>query len=152
MKTIFSIVLLMICFTSVSYAQKTYSYENLEKMSQLEMNEQLVEALKQQKKGKVLTNTGLILISSGAAVVIGAAASGNVDEVTLAISGAFALVGLPFLAVGLPVKNKAKNKIKTINTINARRGIGSSLSFNPSIQYIDMDREYHPGVTISFTF
>lgn len=154
MKTIVLAVLLVICFTTVSYAQKTYSYENLERMSPIELNEHYLKALKLEKTGKTVNKVGMISFGIGLTGVITAAATSNSDAFYIgAAVGLFGgLIGLTAWAVGIPIKETGKARVNRINTINAGRGTGTRLNLKPSIQYNAVVKKYQPGVTLAFQF
>ena len=154
MKTVVTTLLLVICITTVSYSQKTYSYENLGKMTQLELNEHLVKALKQQKTGKTINKTGFIFLGVGLSGAIAAAVSSDSDVFYIgAATALFAgALGLTALAIGTPIKNSGKNKVNRINSINASRGIGAQFELKPSAQFNSLNRKYHPGLTLALSF
>ena len=64
MKKLLSIALLIL-FAFTSYAQKTYSIQNLEKVSQLELDSYLKRSKKKKLTGAILAITGTSLIITG---------------------------------------------------------------------------------------
>ena len=109
MKRLF-IILILIFSVLASQAQKKYSHEDLEKLSQEELDSCLNKALKLQKAGKTVTIVGGSILGATAVTIAGVAIFAEGDwALGAAVIGFFGgIAGLGTMAVGIPMKATGK--------------------------------------------
>ena len=143
------IILCLLFFVSVSHAQKDYSHENLQKLSQEELDVYLNKALKLQKSGKTYTIVGVSALGA-VALSIPLDSSGGMVAATAAI-----FVGIPALAattVGISKNSKGKKRVERINSIENTASNDIIFVLKPFTQYNLMTQNHQPGITPRIRF
>ena len=143
------IILCLLFFVSVSHAQKDYSHENLQKLSQEELDVYLNKALKLQKSGKTYTIVGVSALGA-VALSIPLDSSGGMVAATAAI-----FVGIPALAattVGISKNSKGKKRVERINSIKNTASNDIIFDLKPCTQYNLMTQNHQPGITLRIRF
>ena len=123
MKKVSAIGLLLILYTSTCHAQSVYSKQNLEQVSQDDLNLYLIKAKKTKKIGTIMSIGGPIAFGSGILLSSyawsgGTEAAWGAGLVLLMAGTSSTLIGLPLLITG----NSRVNRIKKINN-NANDGV-----------------------------
>lgn len=144
------IIIILILFFSVlvSQAQKDYSQENLEQVSQEELDIYFNKAVKLHKTGKTLMITGAVSIWG--AVVFGII--GPNDLSTPVIAAVIGAVGIGVLGVGIPMNKTGKNRVERINTIKNTSYDDIKIDLKPCAQYNFTTQNYQPGITLKIRF
>ncbi|MGQ8335308.1 hypothetical protein ACUNWD_02085 [Sunxiuqinia sp. A32] len=150
MKRIAIILLLMFSCSMIIQAQKTYSQENLEKLSQEELDVYLNKAMKLQKSGKTVTIIGGSILGATALTAVTFGSNMDLGVVVLGFFGG--LAGVSTMAVGIPMKSTGKKRVERIEAIKANAFNEFKLEIKPSLQYNPYNQKYTPGVTLSVRF
>ncbi len=153
MKKIFFILVLCLLVSFVQ-AQSPYSVENLQKLSQEELDVYYNKALKLQKTGRVFniiggTSLGVV----GVCAVLGNDATFGVDSwAIIIIAGAGMIVGGTSFAIGIPTNLIGKSRVKRIDSI--RNTAFKNLTFDliPGAQYNLITQNYQPALTLRIRF
>lgn len=150
MKSILTIIVVFFVFNMASLAQEKYSMENLEKLSQEELNIYLDEALKLKKNGTTVTIVGGAALT--AAVIWGITDPLDHELGTVLEAGIMGIAGLGTMAVGIPMRITGKKRVKRLNTIKSTVYNGISIDIKPQAQYNLITHNYQPGVTLRISF
>ena len=150
MKTILTIIVLLFIFNVTSQTKEDYFIENLEKLSQEELNTYLDKALKLKKDGKTVTIVGGSILGATALSVIVIGKKMELGVVVVGFVGG--LAGLGTMAVGIPMNVTGKKRIERINTIKSTAYNGISIDIKPCTQYNFVSQNYQPGMTLRITF
>ena len=150
MKTILTIIVLLFIFNLVSQAQGKYSMENLEKLSQEELNIYLDEALKLKKDGKTVIIVGGAILGADVLYAILLGDEGGLGHVAVIVFTGLAALGT--LAVGIPMRITGKKRVERINTMKSTVFNGISIDLKPCAQYNFVTQNYQPGITLSISF
>ena len=142
MKKFAILILLLFMCSLVSQAQKDYSQENLDKLSQEELDIYLNKALKLQKWGLPVT-------------IVGVAALGGLAITAFSTGGlilGFAVIPLAAITVGISMYTIGKKRVKKINTIKNPAFNDIAFDLKPCAQYNQMTQNYQPGLTLRISF
>ena len=150
MKSFLTIIVVFFFFNLASLAQEKYSMENLEKLSQEELNIYLDEALKLKKNGKTVTIVGGSILGATTISVILIGNSMDLGVVVVGFIGG--LAGLGTMAVGIPMNVTGKKRVERINTIKNTAYDGIKIDMKPCAQYNLATQNYQPGVTLRISF
>lgn len=120
MKKLSAIAILLFLFAFTSFAQRTYSKQNLEQVSSEDLNFLFKKAQNKKKAGVIITATGSALFITGLILESTADSHGSLGEthppdVILATSMYTLIVGVPFLIVGSS-RVKKINKVQKVKT------------------------------------
>ena len=109
-----SLLIILIFFFSVTttLAQKKYTQEYLESLSQVELDSCINKALKNQKTGKTLTFVGVGILGASFATSVIFIDQLELGAVLVMFFGGIA--GLGTMAVGIPVNVNGKKRIERI--------------------------------------
>ena len=148
-----TIIFFMVLFVNLaSQAQKTYSFENLQKASQEELDVYLNKAMKLQKTGKTFNIIGgtCIGLLAGTVILENVAHTDPwgtilVGIITVPIAGAS-------FAIGIPTNLTGKSRIERINTIKGTAFQNINIDLQPCVQYNLATQNYQPGVTLKIRF
>ena len=153
MKIILFSLLFSFCFVFAGQAQSKYSLENLETLSQENLDIYLKKAMKLQQSGRSVNLAGAILFGAGAVGITYAIA---VNDDSYLIAGAIGFLGvvggLGTFAVGLPMSMTGKNRVDRIRYVKDKQASSLRLNVRPGVHYDLMAHKYHPGVSIGFMF
>lgn len=148
MKKLLSLALL-IFFVFTSFAQKTYSIQNLEKVSKLDLESYLKKSKKKKVAGAILTITGTSLI------ITGQIWDNNIENRNLGeykgpdivgpIGAYSVLAGIPFFIVGSVRVNRIK---KIMNNVPGR----VFFELAPCSINNYMVQNYQAGLTVRMRF
>ena len=152
MKKVSIIILLMFLFNLVSQAQKDYSQENLNKLSQEELDAYLDKALKLQKTGRTFNIIGGASLGTAVGLGLIGAISDSESWTLVGIVGVGVLAGGTSLAIGVPLNLTGKKRVERINFLKATTLNNLSIDLKPCTQYNLMTQKYHPGVSIRISF
>ena len=146
------IIIVLILFFSVlaSQAQKKYSQENLERLSQEELDSCLNNAVKLQISGKTTTIVGGATLGVTAISVILIGKSMELGVVVVGFIGGIA--GLGAMATGISMKITGKKRVERINTIKNTAYDGIKIDLKPCAQYNLATQNYQPAVTLRIRF
>ena len=151
MKKHFISIFLLVLSLSVCHAQKRYSVENLEKLSQEELNKYLYKAQRLEKEGKIMNIAGGSSLGVFYILPIITLPSdwklGNVSITRLSVTA-----GLALLAVGIPMNSIGKTRLERINTVKSTRYAGIRFELLPDTQYSLVTKNNIPGITFKITF
>lgn len=147
-KFIILILLLFICCI-VSQAQKDYSQENLEKLSQEELDVYLNKAMRMQKSGKTFTTIGVAALGVTVLSIPLDSSGGMIAAATVIFVGIPALVTT---TVGISRNSKGKKRAERINSISNTTFNDITIDLKPHAQYDQMTHNYQPVVTLRVRF
>lgn len=150
MKKLFIISLLLLSFVLTSQAQKRYSLENLEKLSQEELDLYLEKALKKNKIGKKLVTVSAISI--GAATIYAILDPFDHELGALVPFGIAVYLGVPAITVGIPMQIVNKKRVGRINGLKNTGYNGIKIDLKPCAQYNFVSQNYQPGITLRIKF
>lgn len=114
------IFLPLLCFSLLAVqAQSKYALENLESLSQEELDIYLNKALKLQKTGKIFTSVGGSMVAVGLMTAVTAGFTSNdLNGLGIMALGAVTTAsGVGIVLIGIPVKVTGKKRVERISTI-----------------------------------
>ncbi len=154
MKTIAFLFLFLFCFSLTGMAQKPYSVENLQTLSQEELELYMVKAKKLQNTGKIINIVGASILGGTTATIMGMAIFAEGDWSLGAVVVAFfgGLAGVGTLAVGIPMNLTGKNRVKTINSLNNAAFHRLKLEIMPGANYNQLAQKYQASITLRLSF
>ncbi len=154
MKKIAFTFLLLFCFSLAGMAQKPYSIENLQSLSQEDLGLYQLGAQKLQNTGRTLNIIGVS--SLGTTVVAGILGSDwgfGVDSWSLIIiGGSGILLGGASLVVGIPMNLTGKKRVEKINSLTNKAFHEVKLEIMPVADYNQLVQKYQAGITLRLSF
>ena len=156
MKKILAIGLIIIMTAFASNAQNIYSKQNLEKVSQEDLNLYLNKAKKTRKTGTIMTIVGPIAFVGGGALSWDAFGGndpyGGGSEAELATGVILMLGGMVSTVVGLPLLITGSSRVKKINRIKNTKFNGVTMEFTPCNFYNYQAQNHQLGLTLRMRF
>ncbi|TLX70510.1 hypothetical protein E9993_22090 [Labilibacter sediminis] len=146
-----TVIILFLFFISagVIIAQNPYSLENLEKLSEQELDVYYNKALKLQKSGKTATRVGLISLGASFLTIPLDDSGGMVAATTIMVVGIPALVTT---IVGVSMNSTGKKRVERINLIKNSALNDINIYLGPCLQYNLAAKNYQSGITLKIKF
>ncbi len=140
-----SVLCLLVSFVQ---AQKPYSVENLQNLSQEELDVYYNNALKLQKTGKTMTIIGICVVGGAGVFKI----LGPNDLSTGVLAGMLGIAGIGVLGVVIPMNLTGKARLERIHSIKNTAFNDVGIKIQPCVQYNLATQNYQPAVTLLIRF
>ena len=148
------LLLFSLAISVISHAQKPYSQENLQNLTNEELDVFYNKALKLQKTGRTLNIVGVSSLGvTAVAAILGSDWGFGVDSWSLIlIAGGGIIVGGTSLAIGVPLNLTGKKRVEMINSIRGTTFNNININLQPCAQYNLMTQRYQPAVSVKVNF
>ncbi len=145
-------VIIVLCFFLVglaSQAQRTYSLENLQRVSQEELDIYMNKALNLQKSGKTVRIVGTVVFGTSAFILIGFGSHMGFEGFIYVYSG---LAGLAIMTTGITMNVTGKKRVERINMVKNTAFNDIRIDLQPCAQYNLASHHYQPGISLKIKF
>jgi len=140
------IVMFFLIFVFSSYAQKKYSVENLQNLSQKELNVYLKKAQNKKTAGAIISGAAAVVITSAFFIEDDSEPMG--PPLPFVVGAGGVVIGL----IGLPLLIKGSSRVKRIKQLQKTSLDNIKFDVQPLAQYNRISQKYQAGLTFRVTF
>ena len=153
MKRIIIITILFLLVSMVQVqAQSRYSIENLQKLSQEELDVYYNKALKLQHTGRVFNLVGLTTLGTGVAIVIVGTIADADPWALIGVGLITEIIVIPSFVIGVPTNLTGKSRANRIDLIRNTAFRDITFDLMPTAQYNLITQNYQPAITLQIKF